>query len=607
VAILRETETGTAMDDANTHFMWGYQRHFRHAVEREAERVLDALKPGLGARAFLVGVRLEENGRLPPACVEPENHPWARSADFAGVLAEASADPPAQPDPRLLPSHPTLRERERQKRFRRAVRDVVVRRLEAGRGRPQDVRLFVSPPMEREGFLVLTVITVARSVLDEVPAVAPGRVRTHDQQAVRAPCSLAEAVIDQLHAKANEAMIQVDAGASLSVLGSSDQIVRQAGVEFFADLLARVDQDSRIVGVAAGVFDTLSRLALAPYEKAEPRGCLVFAEKGARVGTPVLTLSKPLPLKQAKALRKMLVLTNDDLVLRCSCEHAFALVCTSPTAAADSPSGIAVRIAGRGKWVVAADGRDVMVMSDGQPSLPQPVVDEQRLARDLRRLVRGMTEPSALGFARIGARLAASGHGGIVVVSEGAVDEAVRLGNESLPVAPVALTPDLAVKLSEIDGALLCDPEGSCHAVGVILDGRASALGDPGRGSRFNSAVRYIASASCATAAMVVSDDGGLDLLPRLRPPLARAKLAARLDELRQMALCPAALTDRDRESDVIGWIGRHAFYMDDDQCASANQWIATCEERFFKDSNLRISRRALKPDPDFDPARDLV
>ena len=70
------------MRETITHFMWRYQQRFRHAVEREAERVLESLKPGLEPKLFLVGVRVNDDETLKPACVEPEIHHWAQSADF---------------------------------------------------------------------------------------------------------------------------------------------------------------------------------------------------------------------------------------------------------------------------------------------------------------------------------------------------------------------------------------------------------------------------------------------------------------------------------------------------------------------------------------------
>jgi hypothetical protein len=210
-------------------------------------------------------------------------------------------------------------------------------------------------------------------------------------------------------------------------------------------------------------------------------------------------------------------------------------------------------------------------------------------------------------FGQVATRLAAAGHGSLVVISEAALEEAARLGLDSLPVSPLPLTPDSAAMLSRIDGALLCDATTACHAIGVILDGRSTASGDRGRGSRYNSALRYVTTVRIPTAAMVVSDDGGLDLLPRLKPPLSRSELERRLGELERLANSPASPPDREREVDVGSWFEKHAYYLDSTQCEHANQWLAICNDRAFADASLRVHTPPLKTDAEFDPFRDLV
>ncbi len=106
---------------------------------------------------------------------------------------------------------------------------------------------------------------------------------------------------------------------------------------------------------------------------------------------------------------------------------------------------------------------------------------------------------------------------------------------------------------------------------------------------------------------MVVSEDGGLDLLPPLRPALSQDELTSRLAELERLALSPSTPPDRDREVDVMDWIEEHAFYLNQSQCESVNRWITACDDRFFSKSDLRIGRRPLQHDPGFDPSRDLV
>jgi DNA integrity scanning protein DisA with diadenylate cyclase activity len=105
-------------------------------------------------------------------------------------------------------------------------------------------------------------------------------------------------------------------------------------------------------------------------------------------------------------------------------------------------------------------------------------------------------------------------HGTMIVVSERAAEEAARLASQCTRIDPVVLGDDMVRRVTSIDGAVLLDAEGRCHAVGVILDGRATEKGRPARGARYNSAQRYVSDAGCPTIAVVVSEDGRVDVLP---------------------------------------------------------------------------------------------
>ena len=125
--------------------------------------------------------------------------------------------------------------------------------------------------------------------------------------------------------------------------------------------------------------------------------------------------------------------------------------------------------------------------------------------------------------------------------------------------------------MTRIDGAVLLDHEGLCHAVGVILDGKATDRGSPARGARFNSALRYVLEeGERASIAVVLSEDGNVDLLPRLRPRIGRATLgkmnqmvrdhvsgvpsqALRMKSARLVSLYPELIEDdvKDRASQI--------------------------------------------------------
>lgn len=69
--------------------------------------------------------------------------------------------------------------------------------------------------------------------------------------------------------------------------------------------------------------------------------------------------------------------------------------------------------------------------------------------------------------------------------------------------------------MSSIDGAVICDIDGNCYAIGVILDGKASSKGNISRGARFNSTISYVDSRSEKVVGFIISEDGDINFYSR--------------------------------------------------------------------------------------------
>lgn len=84
-------------------------------------------------------------------------------------------------------------------------------------------------------------------------------------------------------------------------------------------------------------------------------------------------------------------------------------------------------------------------------------------------------------------------HGTMIVISSHAKSEAERLANCCISIKPQKLNQKIIKLITGIDGAVLIDSEGVCHAIGVILDGEHNVASGESidRGARHNSARRY--------------------------------------------------------------------------------------------------------------------
>jgi hypothetical protein len=86
---------------------------------------------------------------------------------------------------------------------------------------------------------------------------------------------------------------------------------------------------------------------------------------------------------------------------------------------------------------------------------------------------------------------------------------------ENFPLSSKIVDEKQIQKLTSIDGSLLLLSNGECHAIGVILDGKATEQEDSSRGARYNSAIRYSQSikGKINHLIVVISEDGMIDFI----------------------------------------------------------------------------------------------
>ncbi len=121
-------------------------------------------------------------------------------------------------------------------------------------------------------------------------------------------------------------------------------------------------------------------------------------------------------------------------------------------------------------------------------------------------------------------------HGTTIVFSRCARQEVQRLKKTCFQIEDVRLSLDsgLIKPITAIDGAVICDFDGVCHAIGVILDGMTIVETDTelekrpvvdkimeediSRGARYNSAIRYKNAHPCSIIC-IVSEDGDVNII----------------------------------------------------------------------------------------------
>jgi hypothetical protein len=568
--------------DIIAQFIWGYQKHFRIGVELALERALEAIgASALRPRVSLVGFHRDAT-RPYPICVEPENG-YLQPAHLTAVRQRADEIRASDPEAQMLNSHPIAHERHHEQVRRRAWVKALIEAVDAS-GVYEGRTHFAAAGVEVDGCDVFIIAGVEQGVLASIP-----HLEGTELDRMRVARSLAEEVIENTLRTASRDLYLPHPGSGLGLGRSTFEIVRESADYLAASCSARAGNP-----FGSGLFDQLNAVSSERYEGAGAAGRMLLARQNHPAVRMSIHFARSVALNRSRAVRKLLEITGGGLVLLTDGQNVYGLGEYEASAYDTSQQDLfGIQLPSHGTWELAHEDAALIRVSFGKATLPAPKVDRRQYDDTMRRLL-GDTQGLNLDaiWQLVEAAMSAA-HGTMLVISNAAAAEARRLASQATLIDPLPIDSYLMRRIVGIDGAVLIDRTGICHAIGVILDGVASDRGDPARGARFNSALRYLEGRPADTIIIIVSEDGGVNLVPSLRPRISRSRIAAALDYLRSVAG-----PDADREAFNRAWeeVEGLTFYLDQAQCDEANALRDALEEKSLADGHIKIIFTRLAP-----------
>lgn len=176
-----------------------------------------------------------------------------------------------------------------------------------------------------------------------------------------------------------------------------------------------------------------------------------------------------------------------------------------------------------GKWKLSIGSTDLMVVNFGIPELPREPFDGDQLKQALKEIRAGKIADELIEL--LEKSIKEIKKGGMIVIDAEAPIQASHLKGSCFRPEPFPINAGHLSRLSRMDGAIILDFDLMCHAFGAILDGRATTDEKSERGARYNSAVRYVQSREGKAVAIVISEDGYVDVIDYKEPKPAQEEL----------------------------------------------------------------------------------
>ena len=562
-------------------FMWGYQHYFRVGLQRLGRSLFEVVGVDLQPVSLLVGARKPDSDDRHAVCVEPEDGDCSVNL-FEGLLMDIE---------RTIERH-ELQDvfysddqsmRDKPERIRRdSVKRAVVQALKPYDSAKQ-VLSFCGTAAPVGEFYVVPVMQVPSRISKAFPSL----LNPIGNDVVGGHRGFIQAAMSEILSDATADLQRDEPGRDLSEhMRSAREIARAAADKFVMSLGMALGNF-----VWSGVFEQFNGISSLLYEGTQGRGTILLANPENRHLNWQLTLKKPVPVLETRWARKMLQMATTDVSLVADGNHIYGLGNVSDNHQASREDIFEIDFLEHYDWQIRC-GNDVLLRSAyGEPKCPQKTLGRELFLDNFSRLFHLATEEDAERIWKLFEVAETQEHGSMIVVAEDAAEEAARLAHQGTVVRPTLMTKDLLRQTSNIDGTIILDPSGYCHAIGVILDGPANEKCTPSRGARFNSGIRYVEANEKPRLAIVVSDDRTVDIIPLLRPRISRATLNAAIDALEK-----ARLVDYHQHRN---WLDEHRFYLNGRECERVNAALDRIKRLADEEGEFYLMTEHFRPNPE--------
>ncbi len=537
--------------------MWGYQQHFAHSLEYQAKKVFAELGIALEPTVLLVGILKPDEKGKHPVCVEPEEGKWPLSifANLPRRFQEIEATHPLQK--MFYGDEPSMADKP--EKIRRSSASMAVQEALVTFNQANNVRSFSCSARLVDTYYVVPVLQVSNTIFDKFPPLQlPDTGRDYTPKGEQ---SLIGSTLGVLLDEASEDLLQPDPGRNLSFdMRHAADIAREAAERFMRipDFLT-----GKFGYSATDLFQRLNILSSLFYEGQEGLGSLVLAKPDSSFIEYAVRFRTPVPLNEPRWARKILQMASEQFALICSDGKIHGLGNISGTHQSEQLDAFTINVLDHYQWELCIGSRALMYSRYREPKLPQMPVEQSQLISNYLRLFKSASVKDAESLWGLFGECTSMEHGSMLVVLEDAEMEAERLKDQGTPIEPVPMTRELLHRVSGIDGSILLDPTGCCFAIGVIFDGTATEDCSPSRGSRYNSAMRYVGGTPSARMAIIVSEDKTVDLVPLLRPQISRQENEDRIKSFEK------ASTDNYHADQK--WLDERRFYIREPEAIRIN------------------------------------
>jgi DNA integrity scanning protein DisA with diadenylate cyclase activity len=427
---------------------------------------------------------------------------------------------------------------------------------------------FCSFPIKINAHWIVLVIQIEKSLFDKEYRLEQEYLEFNDYRKYRLDRSFVEAIILVILDKIQIELQAPTQGSNYSFIENPERILEDAA----SSLLSSIKMHVNIAG--GNLFEFGNAISAERYEGSGSKGRLVICNNNNPHISIKINLKVPISIGNYRGIRKLIEISSETMALLCNGESVWGLGYPLDTYNTCSEDLFEIKFTEHYTWELIHGRHVMLVVKYRQARLPRKQFEQSLFCDHISRFFNVTKQEKLILLMEAVEAAMKQRHGTMLIISLHAEKEAERLASQSTVINPIAICGDVISHISSIDGAILISPDGMIYSFGVILDGLASDNGNPSRGARFNSAIRYVDGQNkCGINcfALIVSEDGYVNLYPNIRPRISREFIDILLEDIDKCA-DSSQVFDDDKAWSTLRKIEEYSFYLLENDVSRANK-----------------------------------
>ena len=486
--------------------MWRWQGVFQNAIEHLLESIFQIMELSIVSDTFTIAIPIANESDKQILFLQ--DNCGFTPHDFKQVLAIAKDNFDSDPEQFFFLGTAHLDRSHKDSLYPKALRKAVLSILE-----PHDLEQkkvsFCSFPVQKNDRWIVTVIRLKQQDFNRQYRLNKATHEVYSMREYRIERCFLEAIIYQVLAE-SELELQKPFQGKTSFLCNCERVIEDAASNLLRSIEVHINKWNKV-----DLLSFANAIAAERYEGTSSQGRLIICHSDHRDISTKIKLKTPVEIYNYRGIRKLLEVSSNKMALLCDVESVWGLGLPLDTYQPSRENLFEIRFAEHQTWELVHAENIMLRVKYRQARLPRARFDKKLFCDRVDQFFQVSQSTVNLLVKAVEAAVEQR-HGTMLVITPEAERETQRLAAHTV-IEPVIVSKDIISHLSNVDGAILISPEGIIYSFGVILDGKASENGSPARGSRYNSAIRYIdgeRSRNINCLALIVSEDGYVDLYP---------------------------------------------------------------------------------------------